>query len=384
MQESALELAVEEAILRRHITDSLVTLGQRNQRLLSRQLAFITDLERDETDPDTLADLFFLDHLAIRMRRNAESLLVLAGFDPPRKWVGPTPIMDIIRAALGETEEYKRVWVQDVESTIVAGSATAELSHLLAELIENALMFSPRGKAVEVNGWRGEPADGGGYTVTVRDSGSGMSDDEIAQANRRLAGSESFTIAPSKYMGHYVTGKLAARHGITVQLRGNAPEKGITATIAIPPALLSTTDEAAPDVPRILPSIPAAGQGPVPGPANDPGIVIAPSAVSGSGGGGSAASASASASAAPVEVHIVPPPPPDRAPIPLPVPVDPPNLVPLPSLPAPMVSGESDHEPPARKPRKRKGRAAGGLKLPVPPPSQGARPLETPDSDQAS
>src|SRR4029453_8474717 len=125
MQESALELAVEEAILRRHITDSLITLGQRNQRLLSRQLAFIPDLERDETDPDTLADLFFLDHLAIRMRRNAESLLVLAGFDPPRKWVGPTSVNDIVRAALGETEEYKRVWVQEVEPAIVAGSATA-------------------------------------------------------------------------------------------------------------------------------------------------------------------------------------------------------------------------------------------------------------------
>jgi len=257
MQESALELAVEEAILRRHITDSLITLGQRNQRLLSRQLAFITDLERDETDPDTLADLFFLDHLAIRMRRNAESLLVLAGFDPPRKWVGPTSVNDIVRAALGETEEYKRVWVQEVEPAIVAGSATAELSHLLAELIENALVFSTRGESVEVNGWHEAAGDGtpDGYTLTVADSGKGMTPDEIEQANRRLAGVESFTIAPSKYMGHYVTGKLAARHGISVQLRSNAPGKGVTATIYVPNALLTAESEA-PDVPRLLPTLP--------------------------------------------------------------------------------------------------------------------------------
>jgi hypothetical protein len=336
MQESALELAVEEAILRRHITDSLITLGQRNQRLLSRQLAFITDLERDETDPDTLADLFFLDHLAIRMRRNAESLLVLAGFDPPRKWVGPTSVNDIVRAALGETEEYKRVWVQGVEPAIVAGSATAELSHLLAELIENALVFSTRGESVEVNGWHETAGDGtaDGYTLTVADSGKGMSPDEIEQANRRLAGVESFTIAPSKYMGHYVTGKLAARHGISVQLASNAPNKGVTATIYVPNALLTAESEA-PDVPRLLPTLPVHAPPEAAGGAGsrrpgEPDIEAPAVAI-----GGSALSPSASSP---------PPPPPPPVPgaegepgdIPAPLPLG----MPVPELPEPLPTAE--------------------------------------------
>jgi signal transduction histidine kinase len=256
MQQSALDLAVEEAVLQRLIADSLVTLGQRNQTLLSRQLDFITGLEREETDPDTLADLFYLDHLAVRMRRNAESLLVLAGIDPPRTWLGPTSVGDIIRAALGEAEEYKRVRMQDVEPATIAGSATAELSHLLAELIENALSFSPHGKTVEVNGHYRPSGDGtsDGYIVTVEDSGAGMSPEEIALANRRLAGVESYTMAPSKYMGHYVTGRLAARHGITVRLRDNSPGRGTTATIDIPASLL--TAEAPPETQTPLPPLP--------------------------------------------------------------------------------------------------------------------------------
>ncbi|HEV7761655.1 MAG TPA: nitrate- and nitrite sensing domain-containing protein, partial [Acidimicrobiales bacterium] len=143
VQDSALDLAVEQAVLRRNIADSFVNLGRRNQNLLGRQLDFITELEHNETDPDTLANLFRLDHLATRMRRNAESLLVLAGIDPPRKWAAPVRITDAIRAALGEVEDYQRVTVRQVEPTTVMGSAAADLAHLLAELIENALIFSP-------------------------------------------------------------------------------------------------------------------------------------------------------------------------------------------------------------------------------------------------
>jgi HAMP domain-containing protein len=256
VQQSALDLAVEEALLRRLVTDSLVTLGQRNQDLLDRQLAFITDLEQDETDPDTLADLFHLDHLAIRMRRNAESLLVLAGIDPPRTWLGPTPVGDVVRAALGEAEEYKRVRVQDIDPATIAGSATAELSHLLAELIENALRFSPSYETVEVHGRRRSPGEGSGagYSVTVEDAGTGMSRSEIELANERLTGIEAPTRAPSKYMGHYIAGKLAARHGIVVRLRSNLPARGITATVDIPAHLLTT--EAPPDTQSQLPPLP--------------------------------------------------------------------------------------------------------------------------------
>jgi signal transduction histidine kinase len=250
VQDSALDLAVEQAVLRRNIADSFVNLGRRNQNLLGRQLDFITELEHNETDPDTLSNLFRLDHLATRMRRNAESLLVLAGIDPPRKWAAPVRITDAIRAALGEVEDYQRVTVRAVEPTTILGSAAADLAHLLAELVENALIFSPPDQTVEIRG-RSQPM---GYTLSIIDSGLGMSPEELTRANRRLAGAESFTIAPSKYLGHYVAGNLAARHGINVQLH-NSPGHGITATMNLPPTLLTTEptqlDSAAPGAPEL-------------------------------------------------------------------------------------------------------------------------------------
>jgi signal transduction histidine kinase len=237
VQDSALDLAVEQAVLRRNIADSFVNLGRRNQNLLGRQLDFITELETNETDADTLANLFRLDHLATRMRRNAESLLVLAGIEPPRQWAAPVRLTDVIRAALGEVEDYQRVTVRGVEPATILGSAAADLAHLLAELIENALVFSPPDQTVDIRG-RNRPD---GYTLAIIDSGLGMPPTDVAAANRRLAGAESFTIAPSKYLGHYVAGNLAARHDIAVHLE-NSPGNGITATIDLPPALL-TSDE---------------------------------------------------------------------------------------------------------------------------------------------
>jgi signal transduction histidine kinase len=251
VQDSALDLAVEQAVLRRNIADSFVNLGRRNQNLLGRQLDFITELEHRETDPDTLGNLFRLDHLATRMRRNAESLLVLAGIDPPRKWAAPVRVTDAIRAALGEVEDYQRVTVRAVEAATIIGSAAADLAHLLAELIENALIFSPPDQTVEIRG-RSQPA---GYTLAIIDSGLGMPPDELSRANRRLAGAESFTIAPSKYLGHYVAGNLAARHNINVTLH-NSPGHGITATINLPPAVL-TADAGQADTAPGAPSLSA-------------------------------------------------------------------------------------------------------------------------------
>ncbi|HEY8523342.1 MAG TPA: nitrate- and nitrite sensing domain-containing protein [Acidimicrobiales bacterium] len=259
VQDSALDLAVEQAVLRRNIADSFVNLGRRNQNLLGRQLDFITELESNETDPDTLASLFRLDHLATRMRRNAESLLVLAGIDPPRKWAAPVRLTDVIRAALGEVEDYQRVTVRGVEPATILGSAAADLAHLLAEFIENALTFSPPDQNVDI---RGRHRPDGHYTLAVIDSGLGMPPNEIAQANRRLAGAESFTIAPSKYLGHYVAGNLAARHGIHLQL-DNSPGNGITATIDLPPSLLTT------EAPAGDPITPPHGSRPVAAPAPD-------------------------------------------------------------------------------------------------------------------
>jgi signal transduction histidine kinase len=230
VQDSALELAVEQAVLRRNIADSFVNLGRRNQNLLGRQLDFITELEHNETDPDTLANLFRLDHLATRMRRNAESLLVLAGLEPPRKWTAPVRITDVLRAAVGEVEDYERVVVEHVEPATIIGSTAADLAHVVAELVENSLAFSSPTDPVEVRGqWRVPE----GYRLTVIDQGFGMSDEAIAQANRRLAGSESFTVAPSKYLGHYVAGHLAARYGIAIQLHPGYP-RGVAATVDLP------------------------------------------------------------------------------------------------------------------------------------------------------
>jgi signal transduction histidine kinase len=272
VQDSALELAVEQAVLRRNIADSFVNLGRRNQNLLGRQLDFITELEQNETDPDTLANLFRLDHLATRMRRNAESLLVLAGIDPPRKWAAPVQLTDVIRAALGEVEDYQRITVRAVEPATIVGSAAADLAHLLAELIENALVFSPPDQTVEIRGRAHGPnaSHDAAYTLAVIDSGLGMSPEEITRANRRLAGQESFTIAPSKYLGHYVAGSLAARHGINVQLH-NVPADpgsngtGITATVNVPSTVL--TDhiagpiETAPGAPPLTHAIETAPSG---------------------------------------------------------------------------------------------------------------------------
>jgi signal transduction histidine kinase len=249
VQDSALDLAVEQAVLRRNIADSFVNLGRRNQNLLGRQLDFITELESNETNPDTLSNLFRLDHLATRMRRNAESLLVLAGVEPPRKWAAPVRLTDVIRAALGEVEDYQRVTVRGVEPATIVGAAAADLAHLLAELIENALVFSPPDQTVDIRGrvrhdGPGDAAGVSGYTLAVIDSGLGMPPADIEAANRRLAGAESFTIAPSKYLGHYVAGNLAARHGIGVRLDAS-PGNGITATVNIPPALLTAEPAAA-------------------------------------------------------------------------------------------------------------------------------------------
>ena len=271
VQDSALDLAVEQAVLRRNIADSFVNLGRRNQNLLGRQLDFITDLESNETDADTLANLFRLDHLATRMRRNAESLLVLAGIEPPRQWAAPVRLTDVIRAALGEVEDYQRVTVRGVEPATILGSAAADLAHLLAELIENALVFSPPDQTVDIRG-RARPD---GYTLAIIDSGLGMPPSDVSAANRRLAGTESFTIAPSKYLGHYVAGNLAARHGIGVHL-DNSPGNGITATVDLPPSLLtSDVDLADPISPphgnRAVGAGPRSLYGPAPAHAPGPG-----------------------------------------------------------------------------------------------------------------
>jgi hypothetical protein len=166
---------------------------------------------------------------------------VLAGIDPPRKWAAPVRLTDVIRAALGEVEDYQRVVLRDVPPATIQGTAAADMAHLLAEFVENALTFSPPDSEVVVHG---APQVDGRYTLTIADAGLGMTPSDIALANRRLAGAESFTVAPSKYLGHYVAANLALRHGVSVRL-DSSPGVGITVTIDMPAALL-TADEPLP------------------------------------------------------------------------------------------------------------------------------------------
>jgi signal transduction histidine kinase len=239
VQQSALDLAVEQAVLRRNIADSFVNMGRRNQNLLDRQLDFITDLEREEQDGDRLASLFRLDHLATRMRRNAESLLRLAGSEPQRSMTAPIEMGDVVRGALGEVEDYQRVHVRSMDPASVPGGVGADLAHALAELLENALSFSPPTEPVEVRGRR--TADG--YVLAIADIGLGMTPEELAVANRRLAGEESFTVAPSRYLGHYVAGYLASRVGVRIELHPG-PAGGLIARFDIPSSLLVGTPDA--------------------------------------------------------------------------------------------------------------------------------------------
>jgi signal transduction histidine kinase len=240
VQASALDLAVEQATLRRNIADSFVSLGRRTQNLIGLQLEQITALEHDETDPAVLESLYRLDHLATRARRNAESLVVLGGTEAQRRGGSPVVMSDVVRAMLSEVEAYQRVDITNVDHALIPGSSAADVIHLLAELVENGLSFSPPNKNVRVRGEAGSA----GYTITIVDEGVGMTADKLEQANRRLSDNESFTIAPSRYLGHYVTGKLARRVGAQVSLAAN-PDGGVIATVVLPTSALMSEEEAA-------------------------------------------------------------------------------------------------------------------------------------------
>src|SRR5919112_894648 len=205
----------EQAGLRQSISDLLHNLARRSQGLVDRQLELIDELERNEVDPDRLHELYRMDHLATRMRRNVENLIVLSGVDQRRRWGESVPLGDVVEAAVAEVEDYSRVQVTGIHDLTLSGQAASDVAHLLAELVENATSFSSPTTRVKVSGG---PA-GNGYVLEIQDHGIGMSDDELAEANRRLdAPLAADNIAVSRMMGFYVVGRLAARHGIRVQL----------------------------------------------------------------------------------------------------------------------------------------------------------------------
>ena len=230
----AVRLAAEQARMRTNLNALFVNLSRRSQGLVERQLLLIDTLERREEDPDVLADLFALDHLATRMRRNGENLLVLGGSGPSRGTPAPLPLADLLRAASGEVEDYRRVRVLDVPDVQLRGGPADDLIHLLAELLENATSFSPPGSPVVVSASR---TPDGGLIVEVVDRGLGMDSEDLAAANARLERPVLLDASVPRQMGLFVVGVLARRHDVVARLLPGAGG-GTTASVQIPAVLL--------------------------------------------------------------------------------------------------------------------------------------------------
>ncbi|WP_159324630.1 nitrate- and nitrite sensing domain-containing protein [Streptomyces tendae] len=238
---AALRAAVERAELAGGIAGVFVNLARRSQILVHRQLSLLDSMERRSDDPNELSDLFRLDHLTTRMRRHAESLIILSGAAPGRAWRMPVPLTDVVRAAVSEVEDYARVEVRQLPEASVRGAAVADVTHLLAEIIENAAQFSPPHTRVRVTG---EPV-GNGYAIEVEDRGLGMGKDALADANHRITRSGTLDLFDSDRLGLFVVSRLAARQDIKVHL-GTSPYGGTTAIVLLPTALLHSETAAVP------------------------------------------------------------------------------------------------------------------------------------------
>lgn len=226
----SVRLTFEQAQLRGRINAMFVNLSQRSQYLVERQLELIDHLENGEQDPDLLASLFKIDHLATRMRRNGENLLVLAGEEAGRRWSAPVRLVDVLRAATSEVEQYQRVQLRGLVTADVDGRAVNDIVHLIAELLENATTFSSPDTEVLVTS---QLLSGGGATVEIQDSGIGMTAKDLEEANDRLLNPPVVDVSVARRMGVFVVGQLSARHGIRVQLRSSSP-CGITAVVTLP------------------------------------------------------------------------------------------------------------------------------------------------------
>ncbi|MEV4424386.1 nitrate- and nitrite sensing domain-containing protein [Streptomyces sp. NPDC049602] len=273
----AVRLAAEQALLRGNVNAMFTNLSRRSQGLIQRQLSLISELESREADPDQLSSLFKLDHLATRMRRNGENLLVLAGEEPGRRWTRPVPLVDVLRAAASEVEQYERIELAAVPATEVAGRVVNDLVHLLAELLENATSFSSPQTKVRVTG---HALPDGRVLVEIHDTGIGLSPEDLAAINERLASPPTVDVSVSRRMGLFVVGRLSLRHGIRIQLRPS-DSGGTTALVMLP------VDVAQGGKKPPMPKPGAGGQGAMPQGASAPGgrLPGGPGAAGGPGGG---------------------------------------------------------------------------------------------------
>ncbi|WP_225836678.1 nitrate- and nitrite sensing domain-containing protein [Streptomyces sp. NK08204] len=264
---AAVEAAVKQAALRRGLSAVLLNIARRNQALVHRQLKLVDTLERRTEDPDVLRELFRIDHLTTRMRRHAESLIILSGAAPGRRWRRPVPLADVVASAVSEIEDYTRVVVPPVPEVGVAADAVADVVHLIAELLENATVFAPPHTQVTVRTGRAD----GGFALEIDDRGLGLDTDQHEHARRTLTDPDAFDPTRHDRLGLYVVGRLAARHGIGVTLR-DSPSGGTTAVVLLPEAVLA---EGAPgeDTPAVgapavgTPTETTAGRSPGPEPA---------------------------------------------------------------------------------------------------------------------
>ena len=233
VRQTAIRSAIDEARVRQGVNDMFRNLARRNQSLLQRQLSVLDDMERRATDPDVLEDLFKMDHLTTRMRRHAEGLIILSGAPPGRSWSAPVKLIDVMRGAVAEVEDYARVTASTQSRAALSGSAVTDVIHLLAELIENATTLSPPFTQVRVGG----ESVANGFAIEIEDRGLGLSPQRLAELNDRLASPPDINPANTEQLGLFVVGQLARRHGISVTLRPS-PYGGTTAVALIPRVLI--------------------------------------------------------------------------------------------------------------------------------------------------
>jgi signal transduction histidine kinase len=235
-QRAALALAVRQSDSRENVRRIFLNLARRTQSLIHHQVAMLDAMERSHEDPDLLQELFAIDHLSTRLRRHAENLVILGGALPPRQWRHGVPLMDVVRSAVSETEEYARVEVENLPRATVFGRAVADIVHLLAELLENGCSFSPPHTQVTVTGEEVSR----GLVLEIEDRGPGMPDEQYQQINTLLANASSFDSAPTGEdgrLGMFVVGRLAHRHGATVELR-RSPYGGTRVIVLLPKGLV--------------------------------------------------------------------------------------------------------------------------------------------------